>query len=124
MDEAEVAVGSFIVPGCQPAGAFELVEAALDHVSQGIDREINGQLDQPVALGRDHRNSPAPLHIFTNEVSVIAFVGQEFRGCSPVGVHDWQLAFEIGDFTTGQRDRYEQAQRIDAEMDRASKATF
>jgi len=40
--------------GCQPSGVFELVEAAFDNVAQGIDRGIDGQLDEPVPLGRDH----------------------------------------------------------------------
>lgn len=36
MDEAEVTVGGFVVSGCQPPGVLELVEAAFDHVAQGI----------------------------------------------------------------------------------------
>lgn len=36
MDEAEIAVGGFVVAGGQPSGIFELVEAALDHVAQGM----------------------------------------------------------------------------------------
>ena len=124
MDEAEVAFGGFVVSCCQPSGIFELVEAALDHVAQGVDCGIDGQLDQPVALCRDHGGTPAPLHIFPNEVSVIAFVGQQYLGRRPVRVHDWQIAFVIGDFAAGQRERYGQAQRIDAEMDLGRKATF
>ena len=50
MDEAEVTVGGFVVAGCQPPGVLELVEAAFDHVAQGIDGSIDRQLDQPVAL--------------------------------------------------------------------------
>ena len=50
MDEGEVVVGGFVVAGCQPSGILELVEAAFDHVAQGIDCGIEGQLDQPVAL--------------------------------------------------------------------------
>jgi hypothetical protein len=48
VDEAELAVGGFVVTGCQPSGILELVEAAFDHVAQGIDCGIDGQLDQPV----------------------------------------------------------------------------
>ena len=85
---------------------------------------IDGQLDQPVALCRDHGGTPAPLHIFPNEVSVIAFVGQQYLGRRPVRVHDRQIAFVIGDFTAGQREGYGQAQRINAEMDLGRKSTF
>ena len=33
MDEAEVAVGGFVVAGCEATGVFELVEAAFDHIA-------------------------------------------------------------------------------------------
>ena len=124
MDEAEIAGGGFIVTGCQPSGVLELVEASFDHVAQGIDGGIDGQLDEPVALGRDHRDAAALLHVFANEVSVIALVGQQHLGCWPVGIHDRQITFVIGDFAAGQGKGYGQAQRIDAEMDLGRKATF
>lgn len=124
MDEAEVTVGGFVVAGCQPPGVLELVEAAFDHVAQGIDSGIDRQLDQPVALGRYHGSAAAPFHIFANEVSIIALVGQQHLGRWPVGVHDRHIALEVGSFTPGQRHRYGQAQRIDAEMDLGRKATF
>jgi hypothetical protein len=124
VDEAEVAVCGFILAGCQSASALEFVEAAFDHVAQGVDGGIDGQLDQPIALGRDHRDTAAPFHILANEVSIIALVGQQHLGCWPVGVHDRQIAFVIGDFAAGQGKGYGQAQRIDAEMDLGRKATF
>ena len=40
MDEAKIAVGGFVVSGCEPSGVLELVEAALDHVAQGIERKV------------------------------------------------------------------------------------
>ena len=124
MYEAEVAVGGFVVSGCQPAGILEFVEASLDHVAQGVDRGIDWQLDQAVALGRDHRGAAALLHIFANEVSVIAFISEQHLGCWPVGIHDRQIAFVIGHLTASQSEGYGQAQRIDAEMDLGRKATF
>ena len=69
MDEAEVAVSGFLVAGCTSLGVFELVEAAVDDVAQGIDGR------QLVPLGRDDSDAAALLHNFANEVSVIAFVG-------------------------------------------------
>ncbi len=124
MDEAEVAIGGFVVAGCQPPGVLELVEASFDHVAQGIDGGIDGQLDQPVALGGDHGGAAAPFHIFANEVSVIALVSQQHFGRWPIGIHDRHISLEVGSFTPGQRHRYGQAQRIDAEMDLGRKATF
>ena len=77
MDEAEAAVGSFVMAGCKAPGIFELVEAAFDHVAQGMDCGIDGQ-----------------------------------------------IVFEVRDLTAGQRERYGQVRRIDAEMDLGRKATF
>ena len=124
MDESEVTVGGFVVSGCQPPGVLELVEAAFDHVAQGIDGSIDRQLDEPVALGRDHCGAAAPLHICANKVSIIALVGQQHLGRWPIGVHDRHIALEVGSFAACQRHRYGQAQRIDAEMDLGRKATF
>lgn len=41
MNESQVACGCFVVAGCQTAGAFEFVEAALDAVPQGVGDGIN-----------------------------------------------------------------------------------
>lgn len=124
MDEAEVAIGGFVVACRQPAGVLEFVEAAFDHVAQGIDGGVDRELDQPVPLGWDHRGAAAPLHIFANEVSIIAFIGEQNLGCWSVGIHDRRVALVIGYFSAGQGERYGQAQRIDAEMDFGRKATF
>ena len=124
MYEAEVAVGSFVVAGSQSPGIFELVEAAFDHVAQGIDCGIDGKLDQPVPFGRDHRDAAAPFHVVANEVGIITLVGEEHPGRWPMGVHDRPIALVVGDFTARQSKGYGQAQRIDAEMDLGRKATF
>ena len=41
-----------------------------------------------------------------------------------IGIHDRQMPLEVGGFSPGRRNRYGQAQRIDAEMDQARQATF
>ena len=53
MDEAEVAVGGFVVAGCETTGVFEFVEAPLDHFTQRVDGGIDGQSAKPVVLGAD-----------------------------------------------------------------------
>jgi len=124
MDEAEIAVGGFVISGCEAPGIFELVEATFDHVAQGVDRGIDGQLDQAVALGRDHRKSAAVFHVLANEISIISLVAEQNFGRRSIGIHDRKIAFEVRDFTAGQGERYGQAHRIDAEMDLGRKATF
>ena len=66
MYEAEVAVCGFVVADCETAGIFELVEAALYHVTKSIDGGIDRQLDQPVSLGWDHRDTAAPRHVYAS----------------------------------------------------------
>lgn len=83
MDKTEVAVGGFIVSGGQFYGRFLACKATFDHVSQSIDCGINGQLDQPVPLGRDDSIAAALDYIFANEVSAIAFGGEQHLGCGP-----------------------------------------
>lgn len=124
MDEAEIAVGGFVVAGSQSPGIFEFVEAAFDHVAQSIDCGIDGKLDQPVSFGRDHRDAAALFHVVANEVSVIALVSEEHSGRWPMGVHDRPIALIVGGFAARQGKGYGQAQRIDAEMDLGRKATF
>ncbi len=124
MYEAEIAVGGFVVSGGEAAGVFELVEASLDHVAQSIDCRIDGKLDEPVALGRDHRDAAAFFHIFANEVSVIALVGEQHTRRGAVGIHDRLIAFIIRDLAASEGECYGQAHRIDAEMDFGRKATF
>ena len=124
VDDAEIAVSGFVVSGSEPPGIFELVEAALDHVAQGVDCGIDGQLDQPVALCRDHRDAAAPFDVFSNEVSIIAFIREQHLGCGACSIHDRLIPFVIRDFAAGQREGYGQAKRIDAEMDLGRKATF
>lgn len=83
MDEAEVAVSGVLVAGCKFLGVFELVEAAVDDVAQGIDGGIDRQLDQPVPLGRDDRDAATLLHIFPHEVSALTFAGEQHLGAGP-----------------------------------------
>ena len=114
----------FVVTGRPVFGRFELVEAAFDHVAQGIDCGIDGKLDQAVPLGRDHRCAAALLHVLANEVSIIALVGKQHIGWWSFGIHDRHISFEVGGFAPCQRHRYGQAQRIYAEMALGREAAF
>jgi len=124
VDEAEIAIGGFVVSGGQSARIFELVKAAFDHIAQRVDRGIDRQLNEPVSFGGDHCGAAAPFHIFANEVGIIAFVSKQHLWRWPVGIHDRQISLEIGDFTAGQCKRDRQAHCIDAEMDLGREATF
>lgn len=47
-----------------------------DHAAQSIDYGIDGQLDQPVPLCREHGDAGVPFHIFANEIGTIGLVGR------------------------------------------------
>lgn len=87
--------------GGKSLSIFELVAAAFDDAAQGIDRGVDRPLDQPFPPGRDESNSAVVFQIFANEVSIIAFVGEQHLGCWPIGLHDRQVVFIIGDFAPG-----------------------
>src|SRR3546814_2695955 len=79
-------------------------------------------LHEAVPLCRDHRHAAALFHILANEISIIAFVGEQHFGRWPVGIHDGPIALEVGDLAAGEGDRYGQAHRTDAEMDLGSRS--
>ena len=124
MDEAKVAVTGVVIAAGKSRGVFEPVEPAFDNVAHGIDGSTDRLLEQPVPLGRDDSDAATLLHIFAHEVSVITFAGEQHLGRWPVGIHDRQIAFVIGDFAAGHGTGCGQAHRIDVEMDLRRKATF
>lgn len=52
-NEAEIALGVLVVSCCRPAEVLEFVEAALDHVPEGVDGGVDGVL---CLLGSDAWN--------------------------------------------------------------------
>jgi hypothetical protein len=75
VDKNEVAIGGFVVVGCQPSGIPELVRAALDHVAQGTNCCIDGH----------------PRHQFTTDQihtgkKALAKGGVTFESRSPDGI--------------------------------------
>jgi len=124
MDEARVTVGGLVITCREAASVFEFIDAALDDVAQCVDCAIDWNLNKPVFLRWDHGKSTAASHVIANEISVIAFVGQQHFGGWAFCLHDGHIAFVVGDFAARECDGYGKAQRIDAEMDFGRKATF
>jgi len=76
-DEAEVAVGGLVVAGSQSAAMFELGEASLDEVSEGVHMTVHDRLDLAVSLARDDDGDVAGFQVAPDEVGVVALVGQK-----------------------------------------------
>ena len=68
MDEAEIAGRCFVVSGCQTSGIFQLVEAALDLVSQSVCEAVDGNVLLAAGAGRDDRRTAVVLNIVPDGV--------------------------------------------------------
>ena len=64
VNEAKKAACGFVVTCREPASVLQLVEAAFDHVAQGVDAHVHGLSDLAVLAHRDHRDGIAFLDIF------------------------------------------------------------
>lgn len=95
MNEAEIAGGSFVVAGCQTAGAFELVEAALDPVPQGVGDGIDEDWFFAIDLAGDDRRATALFDDAADMIAVVAPVGNEHFGFGKIVIHEHIEAFEV-----------------------------
>ena len=124
MDEAEIACGGFVVSGCQAARILELVEAALDTVSEGVDVIVDRDLDLSSATHRDDRDAAIRLGVLADPVGVIPLVGDENLRFWRVGVHHQIVALVVRDFPAGDLRRDRESFRVGAEMDFGRDAAF
>ena len=123
VDEAEVACRSFVVPSSNPAGVFELVEAALDHVTKPIESMIYA--DAHLA-GLAHRNlgqDIAFIHGFPNAISIITSICQQHARFWQVTVHHQIETQIVGRLPRRDVRSHWQAMRVDAEVDLGRKPT-
>jgi hypothetical protein len=102
---------------------FELGEAALDEVSQGVDVAVDGGLYLAVALGGNDGGDASGLQVGQDEVGIVTLVGQQDAWLWAGLIHDRRIALYIGDLTAAQRDRDREAKSVAAEMDLGREAT-
>lgn len=102
---------------------FELREAALDAVSQGVDMSVDDGLDLAVASGGNDRGDLSRGQVFADEIGVIALVGEQDAGAWSGLVHDRSIALRVGNLPAAQRDRDREAHSVAAEMDLGREAT-
>lgn len=77
LHESEKAVCGLVVAGGDTAGVFELVEKALDAVSEAVDGVLDGELDLAIGLGRDHRHCAVKAGVVADVVAVVSLVAQQ-----------------------------------------------
>jgi hypothetical protein len=84
---------------------------------------IDDGLNLAVSLGWDDGGDAACLQVGQDEVSVVSLVGEQDAGSRARLVHDWRVAFHIGDLSAAQRDRDREAESVAAEVDLGREAT-
>lgn len=75
---------------------LDLVEEALDTVAHRVGRLVDGQLDLPVGLCRDHRIDAAPFEIGADGVAVVALVAEHRLGQRRVLRHEIVVGRHVG----------------------------
>lgn len=123
VDEAQEALGGFIVSCCDAASIFELVEAAFNQVAQLVERAIHAYARFSGLSHGDYRHGLAFYYGSPNAVSVVSPVGeQDARDGQVVGHH--QVEAEIVR-RLARRDlrSHGQAMRVHEEMDLGREAT-
>lgn len=124
MQEAGFAVCGFIISGGDAPRVFELVEAALDAVSQAVDAPVNCNLPfAPAGYGNDG-DAVSRLPVVADAVGVVAVVGDENFWLRPFGFHHDVIAFVVRDFAAGDFRRDREPFAVGAEMYLCRKAAF
>jgi hypothetical protein len=124
VNEAEVAFCGFVIACSEAAGAFELVEASLHPVSQGVCNTIDEDGLLAIGLAGNDRCSATPGNHLPDVIAVIAAVGNEHPGRRKVVIHEHVEAFEVGDFTTAYLRPDRQSVSVGNEVDFGREATF
>ncbi len=124
MDESEVACCCFIVARGEAAGAFELVEAALDPVPQGVGDCLDEDRFFTVDLARYDRCTATLLDDMANVVAIVAAVGDEHSGFRKILIDQCIETLEVGHFAAAYLRSDRQSVSVGNEMDLGRKATF
>lgn len=74
VDEAQEALGSLVVAGCDGTCVLQLFEAALDEVSQPVEHAVDRDTEPAELAHCDDWHDVARLHGFANLARVIAAI--------------------------------------------------
>lgn len=124
MNEAETAGGCFVVAGRQTAGAFELVEAALDSVSQSIGDGVDEDRLFAIDLAGYDRSAAPLIDDTTDVIAVVAPIGDEHFDFGQIIIDQRVELFEVGHFATAYLRPDRQSVSVGNEVDLGREATF
>ena len=124
MDESEIAGGGFVVSSSEASRVFQLVEAALDPVPQGVDEVVDWDLDFAALAHGNDWNSAALLDVGAHVVGVVSLVGKEDLGIGRACIHHEIVALVVRDFSAGELRGDRQAFGVGPEMDFRCETAF
>jgi hypothetical protein len=124
VDDGEIAFGCFVVSGREPSGAFELVEASLDLVSEGIHEAINRDRLFAICSTGDDGRSAAFFDVVADVIGIITTIRDEDLGTGQIGIGEDVISLVVGDFATGDLRPDRQAPGIGDQMNLGREATF
>lgn len=117
VDEAQEALGGFVIAGGDATGVLELVEAELDAVAQPLKGTVRRHAQLAGLAHRDHRDDVARLHDFSHLIRVIAAICQQDPRFGQVIVHDQIEAEMVRCLARRDVRPHGQASAVDAEVD-------
>jgi hypothetical protein len=122
-DEAEKACGCMVVACCNTSAVLEAVDEPLDTVAHGVDRVVDGMLDQPVAFGWDFRSAAASAHIVADRIAVIATIAEQNVGIAVAFGHQVGIGGAVVGLAGRQNHADGQALAVGAKVDFGREAT-
>ena len=112
-----------VVAGGDTVTVLQAVDAALDAVTQGVDRPPDAVLDAPVAFGGDLRLAGAVADILADRIAVVAAVGEQDARVAVTLIHQLGIGRAVVRFARRQGQADRQAMGVGAEVDFGREAT-
>ena len=124
MDDGEIAFGCFVVSGCEAPGALELIEAALDLVSKGINEAVNGDRLFAICPSGNDGRSATLFDVVADVIGIITTIRDKDLGLGQIGIDQDVIALVVRDLAACDLRPDRQAPGIGDQMNLGREATF
>ncbi|TCT35179.1 hypothetical protein EDC90_10281 [Martelella mediterranea] len=124
MNDGKIACSCFVIAGSEPPGAFELVEASLDLVSEGIHEAIDGDRLFAICSAGNDGCSAARLGVVADVIGIVSAVRDQNPGFGQVLIDEHVIALVVRDFAASDLGPDRQAPGIGDQMNLGREATF
>ena len=124
MHDGKVACGCLVIARCEPPRAFELVEASLDLVSEGIHEAVDRYRLFSVCPAGNDGCSAARLCVVADVVRIVSAIRDQNLGSRQIRIDEHVIALVIGYFAAGDLGPDRQTPGIGNQMNLGREATF